>query len=761
MKRLLAFFLILMFLAGVSIAESSPDRAFTADEQAYDVYLDVSYVHNQSVRYLSEMERLWDLANDLDSVSDADKLWFHAGLVANFGNNDAETLSRLYAYQHLATVKYGYSQIPELYPLFEALLSAGGRKTTDSIWAGLALDIEAQYIVSPDEMKAYMDDAKEGIRNIMSTDRSYPYLQDLQNYYKEASYLLDYISNFKDNYLGLNEMLDTQKKNQSSYTIDFEFIFDPANFDYVMEVRAAETAEKQKAIYDRALALENSGDYAGAIGLYWQCSSYSDASERIESCRSNIHEADYQKAILLQNAGNYDEAIVLFGSLGDYKDTRSRLAQCREAILPCEDIGSFNEGLAAIKKDGKYGYVDIHGNLVIAREFDAAGMFVCGLAPVCKNEKWGYIDKTGQMVVPCQYDGTYGIEDGVGLVENDGKCGLVDLSGNLIVPCIYDSLTINEGLARVMKEKKVGFINTAGEIAIPLEYQGAELFYEGFAVVKKDGILGFIDTSGNMKKIQEKDCRIYGRFFNEGLTSVKDKNDKIGFADTSGKVVIPCQFDEIKDFHDGLACAMKDNRWGLIDLSGKWLVTLPYRPIGKPMNGIICVWNNGKYGFINTNGDPVLDFAFDECAMYSESNGYYRAQQDGKYGVVNPNGKLEIPCEYSVVRYYSGYYTMIKNGKFYIQKAEEVIPRATVIPESADPVAEKPSNYITLKPGSKGQAVLDARMKLYELGYFSKKPTQTEYTENMKDYVKKFEKDNGLKQDGILSPEDQEVLFGL
>ena len=69
--------------------------------------------------------------------------------------------------------------------------------------------------------------------------------------------------------------------------------------------------------------------------------------------------------------------------------------------------------------------------------------------------------------------------------------------------------------------------------------------------------------------------------------------------------------------------------------------------------------------------------------------------------------------------------------------------------------------YSTLKPGSKGQAVLDARMKLYELGYFSKKPTQTEYTNNMKDYVKKFEKDNGLKQDGILSPEDQEVLFGL
>ena len=68
--------------------------------------------------------------------------------------------------------------------------------------------------------------------------------------------------------------------------------------------------------------------------------------------------------------------------------------------------------------------------------------------------------------------------------------------------------------------------------------------------------------------------------------------------------------------------------------------------------------------------------------------------------------------------------------------------------------------YETLQPGSNGQEVLDARMRLYELGYFKKQPTQTEYTENMKKYVQQFEKDYGLTEDGILSPADQEVLFG-
>ena len=69
-------------------------------------------------------------------------------------------------------------------------------------------------------------------------------------------------------------------------------------------------------------------------------------------------------------------------------------------------------------------------------------------------------------------------------------------------------------------------------------------------------------------------------------------------------------------------------------------------------------------------------------------------------------------------------------------------------------------NYRELKPGCDGQDVLEARTKLYELGYFKNKPWQTEYTNNMMDYVKKFEKDYNLKQDGILSVEDQKVLFG-
>lgn len=107
-------------------------------------------------------------------------------------------------------------------------------------------------------------------------------------------------------------------------------------------------------------------------------------------------------------------------------------------------------------------------------------------------------------------------------------------------------------------------------------------------------------------------------------------------------------------------------------------------------------------------------------------------------------------------------YTYVYYGTERVRTEEGLAEHRERMNQLIEEVQKEPEKtYATLKPGSNSQEVLDARMKLYELGYFKKKPTQTEYTDSMADYVKKFEKDHGLTQDGVLSPEDQEVLFGL
>ncbi|MDJ0515966.1 MAG: WG repeat-containing protein [Trichodesmium sp. MO_231.B1] len=60
---------------------------------------------------------------------------------------------------------------------------------------------------------------------------------------------------------------------------------------------------------------------------------------------------------------------------------------------------SFSEGLAAVKKDGKWGYIDKTGKIVIPYQFDDAYGFQQGLAKVIVNEQEYLIDQSPTMWV--------------------------------------------------------------------------------------------------------------------------------------------------------------------------------------------------------------------------------------------------------------------------------------------------------------------------------------------------------------------------
>lgn len=64
-----------------------------------------------------------------------------------------------------------------------------------------------------------------------------------------------------------------------------------------------------------------------------------------------------------------------------------------------------NNNLFLSKKDGKYGYINREGKLVVDYTYeDAQELNEHGYAAVKKDGKWGAIDKTGAVVVNCKYD---------------------------------------------------------------------------------------------------------------------------------------------------------------------------------------------------------------------------------------------------------------------------------------------------------------------------------------------------------------------
>lgn len=61
------------------------------------------------------------------------------------------------------------------------------------------------------------------------------------------------------------------------------------------------------------------------------------------------------------------------------------------------EIRHFSEGMAAIKKekDQGFGFYDYDGDEVIEPRYEDAKTFSEGLAPVRYNGKWGYVNRKG------------------------------------------------------------------------------------------------------------------------------------------------------------------------------------------------------------------------------------------------------------------------------------------------------------------------------------------------------------------------------
>src|SRR6185436_16351937 len=76
--------------------------------------------------------------------------------------------------------------------------------------------------------------------------------------------------------------------------------------------------------------------------------------------------------------------------------------QTRQEILPAryEQASAFSEGLAAVRIDGPFGYIDGRGEIVITPRFDQAGDFTHGLAEVLVGRQVGIINRAGEIVVP-------------------------------------------------------------------------------------------------------------------------------------------------------------------------------------------------------------------------------------------------------------------------------------------------------------------------------------------------------------------------
>ena len=93
-------------------------------------------------------------------------------------------------------------------------------------------------------------------------------------------------------------------------------------------------------------------------------------------------------------------------------------------VLPVkyEEIGEMINGAIKVKQYIKYyGFYILETKHSIASKYEDAKNFQEGLAAVAINKKWGFIDKTGKIVVPLEYERVSSFTDGKASVTKNGE----------------------------------------------------------------------------------------------------------------------------------------------------------------------------------------------------------------------------------------------------------------------------------------------------------------------------------------------------
>jgi hypothetical protein len=117
-------------------------------------------------------------------------------------------------------------------------------------------------------------------------------------------------------------------------------------------------------------------------------------------------------------------------------------------------------GLYPVKQDGKYGFIDKTGKIIINPQFNNARSFSEGLASVCiggngflcQGGNWGFIDKTGKIIINPQFDFAFPFSEGLANVNIGNKYGYIDKTGKIVInPQFDDADDFSEGLASVCK----------------------------------------------------------------------------------------------------------------------------------------------------------------------------------------------------------------------------------------------------------------------------------------------------------------------
>lgn len=299
-------------------------------------------------------------------------------------------------------------------------------------------------------------------------------------------------------------------------------------FNGLLEVSIEVSAKESKTAF-----IEKNGNmkFVSPFSSSDGCSYFLNSSIIVNRKKNNIYDLNGSKLI------PFDDIINVFGYYNGWVRIEKKDGKRGFFNIETKKLSDFSyenaelekyissEGFSAVKINGKYGFVDNFGKLVIPAIYEKVDYFCEGLAPVLLKNKWGFIDKTGKLVIPAKFEA---YSTSVEVHDENSKYFNNDSDFNEITK------SFNNGLIRVMLNQKWGIIDKFGNIISDFKYDIITKFSEGFAEV---GIGEFMEANGT---------------------------NKVGLIDKYGNEIVPCIYEEVGIFKEGMLRVKMNGKYGYL-----------------------------------------------------------------------------------------------------------------------------------------------------------------------------------------------------
>ncbi|MBP2617789.1 WG repeat-containing protein [Chryseobacterium jejuense] len=184
-----------------------------------------------------------------------------------------------------------------------------------------------------------------------------------------------------------------------------------------------------------------------------------------------------------------------------------------------------------------------------------------------------------------------------------------------------------------------------------LNFESAYPFQEQKALVCINDHYQYIDNKGNLLPFKFKRTSRLPLQFNFDRAEVYTRSGKSGFINGAGKLVIDTLYQNIGEFGDSLAFAVRKGFYGFMDLQGKEVLPIDkrYRVTFPFYKGLSVVSDGKKYGAINKKGILTIAMDFNEIEPFHEGCAAARKTKDGLWGVIDMTGKFVIEPKYKIL----------------------------------------------------------------------------------------------------------------